>query len=483
MILRRFLRACTFGIARFVRGVSRIFWKELFELFQKPVSTIGLIILSILIVWLSGQINANQPITKVLIYKGGVSEELLNEARKLIYEFAHTAVMEIDAISVDPDAMQALGATLAITYRNGSWLVLHRFATARQEAEAAQLAGMMAYSLRANRPLSTLLAVTAPEKITIDLYVKEIEDDVLERVRSVLGAIPNVAFKEIAEDGLDLAGMPERGANVALIRGGGVWFLFQRFTSAVQAASAAPTIGVVAFLLNPNSDTEFEPAWSRLITPAQQGSISRLSALPGEPKLELVPRTLALIVVFLPFVLSARSFSREVTFNTLPFLLSLPGGGWGAVAVGKLFACVATNLAMLLILLLAMYPLSGFAPKSELALQLAAQALAMVTSGCLGLIVSVQTRNQTQIYLMITVYLLVLVLVSGFLFPLETASTAVRAASYLSPLTFSGKVLESWLFFGTSPLVFTNSLTFLVIQAIGAIALLSGSIRYARRHL
>ena len=365
--------------ARFWTGVVRVFWKELFELQQKPSIPLALLAASLLVVWTSGQINIEQPKIGLFLYEGGAREAAVKNATDILNEFAHVRVIPQPGSLVDADAMQAAGAGLAVVHLGGQWLVIHRFATARQEAEAAQLAGLIGYSLRNNKPLSALL--------------------------------------------LD-----------------------------------SDNVGVT-------------------------GLSSRMSALPGEPHLLLVPRTIALIIVFLPFVLATRSYTREATSGMLQVLLGLPNGGWGTLAVGKVVTCLWVVLLVLLVLLLAVGPMFGFSPKPGLLVQLGVQSLAILASACLGLLLAILARNQSQIHLSIAVYFLGLVLVSGFLFPLETASPAIRWASYASPLTFSGKVLESWLFFGTSALIFPRDILCLAVQVLAAAALLALIIGLVRRRV
>lgn len=465
------------------RGAARVFWKETYELYQKPISSIALLVISILVVWMSGQINVRQPKIGIFLYTKGATDETLAGARQVLKEFAQTAITEVDDVLVDVNAMQRQGASLAIVFRDDSWLVLHRFATARQEAEAAQLAGMVAYALRAGRPLSTLLVQPDASKLNVQLYSKGVDRDEVERVEAILKSVPTVKFEEIKEDTPDLAQMEQRGANIILIRSGDEWFYLQRFSSAVKAAGAGPTVGMLGYLLKPGTDNEFQPEWSRLLMPSQQGWTSRLSGLPGAPQLELVPRTIALIIVFLPFVLAARSFSREVAFGTLPLLVGLPNGGWTSMAAGKVAACVWMVTALLILLLLAAFPMFDFSPKPGLATLLMVQGLAILTSACLGLLCAIQARNQMHIYLIIAVYFLVLVLVSGFLFPLETAAPVIQIVSFLSPLTFSAKVLESWMFFGTHPLIFMYEVLLLLCQAVAAVASLNVSMAFVRSRI
>jgi ABC-type transport system involved in multi-copper enzyme maturation permease subunit len=365
---------------RILTAIARVFWKELIELRQKPLIPLGIVAVSLLFVWTSGQINLKQANAVVNLYKGGVGEAALNKVRTILKDFAHIQVQEIEGNLFDANSMRAAGASLAIVHRDGNWLLLHRFATARQEDAASPLMGLLAYALGAEQPLSALL-------------------------------------------------------------------------------------------LDPDQRQ------------ADSLSMSRMSALPGEPQVELVPRTIALMVAFLPFVLIARSYSREVAFGTLPILLSLPHSGWRSMALGKIAACMWIVLVVLLIVLLAVHFFFGLNPKSGLIVQLAVQTVAIFISACLGLLFATLARNQSQVYLFTSVYFLILVLVSGFLFSLETAAPLVQIASHFSPLTFSGKILENWLFFGTSALVFMPDVSFLLAQALIAATLLTCSIFFARRRV
>src|SRR5437016_13180178 len=63
---------------------------------------------------------------------------------------------------------------------------------------------------------------------------------------------------------------------------------------------------------------------------------------------------------------------------------------------------------------------------------------------------------------------------SGFLFPLETAAPFIRVASNASPLTFSGRILEEWLFHGAGAAIFWDDIRALGVQAAAVAAMLAG---------
>ncbi len=205
-----------------------------------------------------------------------------------------------------------------------------------------------------------------------------------------------------------------------------------------------------------------------------------MSSLSGEPQLELVPKTIALILVFLPFVLAARSYSREVVSGTLQSLLVAPIGGWGQIVVAKIVVIIWLVSILFLCLLFAIQPLFGFSPKPGLVSEIFVQALAAFVSTCLGLFTAIVARHQSQVYIFVALYFLALVLLSGFLFPLESAAPIIRMGSYASPLTFSDKILNMWLFFGVGPLTDGPDIIYLIGQCVFVTALLTIGVRFAR---
>jgi ABC-type multidrug transport system permease subunit len=205
-----------------------------------------------------------------------------------------------------------------------------------------------------------------------------------------------------------------------------------------------------------------------------------MSSLPGELQLQLVPRTLALVVVFLPFVLVVRSYSREIAFGTLPILLATLRGGWGKIAAAKISVAIWLVMIAFLFLLPVIRLIFGFIPKPGLSSTVGVQILAMFISASFGLMAAIVARNETQVHIAMGVYFLFLVLLSGFLFPLETAAPIVQLASYGNPMTFSSKLLEYWLFYGTEPSMFWWDISCLLAQCAVVTALLGISITFAR---
>ena len=279
---------------------------------------------------------------------------------------------------------------------------------------------------------------------------------------------------------LDLEAMQRDGARFAVVPRGQNWVLFYNFPTLQQEEESAWIINILSTSLSIKKPLIVKSAD---VDVASIGLSSRTSALPGNSSILLVPRTISLIILFLPFVLCARSFSREVSFGTLSTILAGPSGGWAPLLMAKAIASSWISLLILLLLILAIRPIFGIAPKPGLFVQLGAQGLAILTSATLGLFAAVWSRNQSHIYISVSIYFLILVLLSGFLFPLETSSPMIQFASNSSPLTYSAKVFESWLFYGTDARVFYFNISMLATQLIAAALALALVTWVARRQI
>jgi ABC-2 type transporter len=284
-----------------------LIWKELYDLLNRPLFVLGIVLTSIAVVWIAGHLSVERKIIRVFVYKGDASEETIEKAQNILTQFAQTHVFLMDGNIVDSEAMHLAETHFAAIHRNGQWFVLYDVPSLDQEEEASRVSVVLADSLENN-----------------------------------------------------------------------------------QSAMA----GQVEF-----TKSDFS---------------SRLSALPGEPHMLFVPRTIALIVVFLPFILAARSQFRESVFGTLPLLLVAPKGGWLAMVIAKTVSAGWAGLIVLLVLLLIVRPIFGFVPKPGLFSMLGVEIIAIVSFCCLGITVSIVSRNHAHVFFFMSAYFLILMLLSGF---------------------------------------------------------------------
>jgi ABC-type multidrug transport system permease subunit len=160
---------------------------------------------------------------------------------------------------------------------------------------------------------------------------------------------------------------------------------------------------------------------------------------------DLVARTLALILCFLPFVLAAPSWIREKQAHTLEVVLAAPSIGPTTVVVGKsLYAVLVTLFDFLLLLVLAQ-SVYFMQIKAGLAFMVVFLLPALLGSALLGLAISAIAKSHAQTMIVSALYFFGMTLLSGFLYPLGEASTVVRWLAHGFSLTFVQPVLKAWM--------------------------------------
>lgn len=187
----------------------------------------------------------------------------------------------------------------------------------------------------------------------------------------------------------------------------------------------------------------------------------------SERSLYLLPMTIALMVCFLPFALSAVTLISESEARTLEILLAAPGISPMAVLVGKFLWAILVTLLQLLLMLVLSQTVYGLHVKSGL-FEIGIMVLpGIAASAWLGLAVSASAASQSQAMLAAAIYFLALTMLSGFLFPVAEASWVIQRLSNLLPLTFVHPVLQAWMF-GDSPLTrMPDNIGWLLTQLTG----------------
>jgi ABC-2 type transport system permease protein len=150
----------------------------------------------------------------------------------------------------------------------------------------------------------------------------------------------------------------------------------------------------------------------------------------------MVPAVLALILVVFTSVLTAMAIVREKEVGTLEQLIVAPLSP-GVLLLGKLLPFVAIGLVQstLVVSVAALWfevPLRG-----SLALLYALILLFVVNTLAIGLFVSTISRTQQQAMLtVIFFFLMPMMFLSGFVFPIENMPAVIQQLTYAIPLRY-----------------------------------------------
>lgn len=160
---------------------------------------------------------------------------------------------------------------------------------------------------------------------------------------------------------------------------------------------------------------------------------------------ELLPKTIALLLCFLPFVLTAPSLIRERQARTLEALLAAPPITPRALFWGRCGAAVSVTYFHFLAMLVLAQLMYGVLIKSGLPGVVLLITPAILSSTFLGIVVSTLARSQSQSFIWAAVYFLTLALFSDVLYPINESSWIIRGLSTFSPLTFIHGWLNAWM--------------------------------------
>jgi ABC-type multidrug transport system permease subunit len=194
-----------------------------------------------------------------------------------------------------------------------------------------------------------------------------------------------------------------------------------------------------------------------------------------EKSLSLLPRTIALILCFLPFVLTASSIIRERESHTIEMLLAAPGMSRISLFIGKCILPIAVILFDFLLMLVLTESVYHIHIKPGLTDIVIFVIPALFVSTFLGIAVSSTVRSQSQVITASAVCFLALTLLSGFLFPVAESSQTLLFLSKLSPLTFVQPVLDAWMFGAIRIPYRSRAISWLLVQCAfyGTLALVA----------
>lgn len=146
-----------------------------------------------------------------------------------------------------------------------------------------------------------------------------------------------------------------------------------------------------------------------------------------------VPGLIALVLTIISALMTAISITREKETGTMEMLLVSPLHPW-EIVVGKVVPYVVLGFAAVLLILGAARTVFRVPLRGSLALLLAESLLYIVTALALGVLIS--TRAATQRTAMIAALaglLMPTLMLSGFIFPLESLPRPLQLLSYVVP--------------------------------------------------
>ena len=150
----------------------------------------------------------------------------------------------------------------------------------------------------------------------------------------------------------------------------------------------------------------------------------------------MVPGVLGMILMIITTILTSLAIVKEKELGTLEQLIVTPITPRQLI-IGKLAPFVLISLVIITVVLVASLVLFGLAVRGSLFVLYALSLLFMLSSLGIGLFVSTIARTQQQAMMIsIFFFMMPMVILSGFVFPIENMPPVIQAVTYLFPLRY-----------------------------------------------
>ncbi|HEY7636493.1 MAG TPA: ABC transporter permease [Gemmatimonadales bacterium] len=146
-----------------------------------------------------------------------------------------------------------------------------------------------------------------------------------------------------------------------------------------------------------------------------------------------VPGLIAFVLTIVSALMTALSITREKETGTMEMLLVSPIRP-KAIVAGKVIPYIALGFISVLLVLVAARTVFGVPLRGSLFLLLAESVLYIITALALGILISTQVPNQrTAMIAALAGLMLPTLLLSGFIFPLDSLPKVLQWLSYIVP--------------------------------------------------
>lgn len=193
----------------------------------------------------------------------------------------------------------------------------------------------------------------------------------------------------------------------------------------------------------------------------------------------MVPGVLALILMVITTILTSQAIVKEKELGTLEQLIVTPITPRQLI-IGKLAPFVLISLVIITVVLFASLLLFGIAVRGSLLVLYALSLLFMLSSLGIGLFVSTVARTQQQA-MMISMFffMMPMIILSGFVFPIESMPPVIQAVTYIFPLRYYFVIIRGLFLKGVSFAELWRETA--ALAAIGIFVIAASVLRFRKR--
>ncbi len=226
--------------------------------------------------------------------------------------------------------------------------------------------------------------------------------------------------------------------------------------------------------------TTLDPAIQRRIRSVQVNPAVRVFYNPTLASRNfMVPAVLALILMVITTVLTSQAIVKEKEVGTLEQLIVTPITP-GQLIIGKLAPFVLISLVIITIILVASLVLFGLGVRGSLLVLYGLSLLFMLSSLGIGLFVSTIAKSQQQATMIsMFFFMMPMLTLSGFVFPIESMPPLIQAVTYIFPLRYYFVIIRGLFLKGVSlPELWRESAW---LAGIGVAVIAASVLRFRKR--
>ena len=197
-----------------------------------------------------------------------------------------------------------------------------------------------------------------------------------------------------------------------------------------------------------------------------------------ESKNYMVPGLIALLLSLVTIFLTSMGLVREKEIGTLEQLMVTPIKTWQLI-LGKVLPFLILGFFELTIMLVVAFVVFQLTVAGNLLLLFSLAALYLRTTLGLGIFISTVTNTQQQAMFVAWFFMIFLIFMSGFFFPIENMPGIIQKLTYLDPMRYFIIILREIFLKGSSIQFLWNEV--LALSIFGLVILGLSSLKFRKR--
>ena len=268
----------------------------------------------------------------------------------------------------------------------------------------------------------------------------------------------------------------------------------QILVDGVDGNTAGIALGYATGLLGDLATVTVRAASRSVVTTSGATASSTPAAVPGissvvpetrlwynldlESKNYMVPGLIAVLLTIISMFLTSMGLVREKEMGTLEQLLVTPIRTWQLI-LGKVLPFLMLSFVELVLMLIIAFLVFGLTIEGSVLLLFCLAGLYLLSTLGLGIFISTLAQTQQQALFIAWFFMVFLIFMSGFLFPIENMPFFIQKLTYLDAMRYFMTIVREIFLKGSPPRFLLGEIA--ILAGIGACILFLSSLRFRKR--